>query len=164
MYTSGLWLSISIVAVVFIVLGYIVLFKTIPEADEVFIIWSSRMKICWGISFCISVVCFLILHIYLVFFMQEEEYNHNKILAFTSYCLLLFSTVLWLPFTVIAKTYSELKFVVVSILFVTAIASILFVIAMASISLMTTLLALPLAIHCTLIDGIIWCYCYMYKL
>ena len=143
----------------YILSGYVVLFRTVENADDVFANWSKRTKWIWLGVFLVAASCFLATQIILTFYTDADDLDNAALIS--SYILLLFSTTVWLPFLVLSKTYSVLKVFVVTNVVITAIASVIFSVALYNISSVAFGLSLPLTVHLIVFDGIFWSYQYL---
>ena len=150
------WFALNIIALIYILGGYVVLFKVVDEADEVFARWSKRVKWTWLGFFLVAASCFLATQVILTFYTDDDKLDNGALVA--SYILLLFSTTVWLPMLVLSKSYTVLKFVVSANVVVTAISAVIFTVTLHNVSLTAFGLSLPLVVHVVCWDGMFWNY------
>ena len=155
---NSFWFALSLVALIYIIGGYVILFKTVPDLDQVFLSWSRPLKIVWFLFFAAGAGCFLAVQIILIFYTDGDLLDTAPLVS--SYVLLLFSTTLWLPVLALAKEYPSLKAVVMTNVVITAISSVLHTVALYNVSTLVFALSLPLTVHCIVFDGLLWNYQY----
>jgi len=151
---NSFWFALSLVALIYIVGGYVILFKSVPDLDEVFINWSRKLKALWLLFFLAGSGTFLAVQIILIFYTDAEKLDNAALLS--SYILVLFSTVVWLPMLTAAKEYEQLKPVVITNVVVTAIALVIFTVSLYDVSTTLFALSMPLTVHCIVFDGLLW--------